>query len=317
MGRLTGNRILITGGCGFIGSHLVHALWQDNEVIVVDDLSSGELANLEGCQVQLARRSILDDVDPLFDGVGIVFHTAANVAVQGSIDNPVHDVQTNVEGTVRVLEASRRHNVRRFVYSASSAVYGEAASLPIREDHPAQPDSPYAVSKWTSEQYCRLYHELYHLPTISLRYFNVYGPRQRVDGPYSGVIAIFAQQIADRQPLTIYGDGTQTRDFVAVQDVVRANLLAAQADFVARGQAINIGTGAATRIIDLAHIMGSAACIHARERAGDARASVADLTLARKTLGFRPGISLVDGLRAYQDWRKENGRLRTITDGTS
>jgi UDP-glucose 4-epimerase len=304
---LEGKRILVTGGCGFIGSHLVHALWRDNEVVVVDDLSSGRLANLEGCRVQFYHCSILDAIEPLFAGVEVVFHTAANVTVQGSIDDPCQDARTNVEGLLRVLEAGRRQGVKRFVFSASSAVYGEALYLPINEEHPLRPDSPYAVSKLAGEYYVRLYHDLYGLATVSLRYFNVYGPRQVDDGPYSGVISIFARCIREQQPLVIYGDGHQTRDFVHVQDVVQANLSAAQPDFAAQGQVINVGAGVTTSVLQLAQLMGGSDLTYAPARPGDVRESVADLSLARRSLGFAPTVSLREGLRAYVDWLERGG----------
>jgi UDP-glucose 4-epimerase len=304
---LEGKRILVTGGCGFIGSHLVHALWRDNEVVVIDDLSSGQLSNLEGCRVQFYQCSILNAIDSLFAGVEVVFHTAASVTVQGSIDDPCQDAQTNVEGLLRVLEAGRRQGVKRFIFSASSAAYGEALHLPVGEDHSLRPDSPYAVSKLAGEYYTRLYHDLYGLETVSLRYFNVYGPRQVDDGPYSGVISIFARCIREQRPLVIYGDGRQTRDFIHVQDVVRANLLAAQPDFAAQGQVINVGTGIATSILQLAQLMGGNDLIHAPARAGDVRESVADLSLAQRSLGFAPTVSLREGLRAYVDWLAQGG----------
>lgn len=299
---LHGKRILITGGCGFIGSHLVHALTGENEVVVVDDLSSGRLSNLAGQRVEIHARSILDDIDSLFEGVGIVFHTAANVSVQGSIEDPPHDARTNVEGLVRVLEASRRHGVKRLVFSSSSAVYGEAVRLPIREDHPLQPDSPYAAGKLAGEHYVRMYHQLFGMETVSLRYFNVFGPRQAADGPYSGVISIFARRLGEKQPFVIYGDGHQTRDFVYVQDVVQANLLAAQPGLNAQGQTINVGTGVATSIVQLAQLMGESEIIYAQARPGDVKESMADLSLARHSLGFVPAVSLRDGLGAYLDW---------------
>jgi len=304
---LEGKRILVTGGCGFIGSHLVHALWRDNEVVVIDDLSSGQLSNLEGCRVQFYHCSILNATDSLFAGVEVIFHTAASVTVQGSIDDPCQDARTNVEGLLRVLEAGRRQGVKRFIFSASSAAYGEALHLPVGEDHPLRPDSPYAVSKLAGEYYTRLYHDLYGLETVSLRYFNVYGPRQLDDGPYSGVISIFARRILEQQPLVIYGDGHQTRDFIYVRDVVRANLLAAQPDFAAQGQVINVGTGIAISILQLAQLMGGNDLIHAPARPGDVRESVADLSLAQRSLGFAPTVSLREGLRAYVNWLEQGG----------
>ena len=314
---LYGRRILVTGGCGFIGSHLVHALWRDNEVIVIDDLSSGRLSNLGNCQVRMHQCSILDAIDGLFADVEIVFHTAADVAVQGSIDDPGHDARVNVEGLLRVLEACRRHRVKRFVFSASSAAYGQAVSLPINEDHPLRPDSPYAVGKLAGEYYGRLYHDLYGLEIVSLRYFNVYGPRQLADGPYSGVISVFAQWVVEQQPLVIYGDGRQTRDFVHVQDVVQANVLAAQPGLAAHGQAINVGTGKATSILELARLMGGQDLRFAPARLGDVRESVADLHQACQSLGFAPTIPLEEGLRTYLEWYKESEHLRTPTVGTS
>ncbi len=295
---------MVTGGCGFIGSHLVEALWKGNEVIVIDDLSSGDLKNIEGCAVEIHRRSIIEPIDDLFSEVDFVFHTAANVSVAASLADPCHDARVNIEGLLNVLETARRRGVGRLIFSSSAAVYGPTRFTPITEEHPTQPLSPYGLSKLTGEDYLRLYHSLYGLEAVGLRYFNVYGPRQRADNPYSGVISIFAHNVLEGHPSTIHGDGLQTRDFVYVKDVVRANLLAATGGKEIVGRVFNVGTGRATSIKDLALLLGvpAEAMVYGPPRPGDIRESVADPRLSETFLGFQAAVSLEEGLDSYLGW---------------
>lgn len=301
---MEGKRIVVTGGCGFIGSHLVEALWEKNDVKVIDDLSSGDLRNIEGFEVAFHQRSITAPLDDLFSDVDIVFHLAANVSVVASVDDPKHDAQTNVYGTLNVLEAARKSGVKRLIFSSSTAVYGHPLSLPLAEDHPTQPISPYGLSKLTAERYCRLYHRLYAFETVCLRYFNVYGPRQRANSPYSGVISIFTRNVVEGRPSTIYGDGLQTRDFIYVEDIVEASLLAATKGPEVAGRVFNVGTGLATSINDLARLIGvpESMTVYGPPRQGDIRESVADVGLSREVLGFKAEVTLEDGLKRYLAW---------------
>lgn len=301
---LEGKRIVVTGGCGFIGSHLVEVLWKENGVIVIDDLSSGDLKNIEGFAVEFHHRSITEPLDDLFSDVDIVFHTAASVSVVTSVDDPRHDARVNIGGLLNVLETARRSGVGRSIFSSSTAVYGRARFTPITEEHPTEPLSPYGLSKLTGEGYFRLYHSLYGLETVCLRYFNVYGPRQQAHSPYSGVISIFSRNFLEGKPSTIYGNGLQTRDFVYVKDVVRANLLAATGGKEIVGRVFNIGTGLAISIKDLASLLGvpAEATVYGPPRPGDIRESVSDPGLSKNVLGFQATVTLEEGLDRYLGW---------------
>lgn len=295
---LAGETVLITGGAGFIGSHVADALVADNDVTVLDDLSTGTRENVpagatfvEGdVRDRETLASAAEDAD-------VIFHEAAVVSVERSVEEPefCHDV--NLDGTLRVLEAARRADAR-VVFASSAAIYGEPDTVPISETEPTDPTSPYGIDKCAADQYVRAYHDLYGLETVALRYFNVYGPRQTA-GDYSGVISIFREQARNGDPITVEGDGTQTRDFVHVSDVVRANLLAATTDHV--GAAYNVATGEETSIRDLAEttraIADSASeVVHTDPRPGDIDRSVADVANARERLGFEPKVTLEDGL---------------------
>ncbi len=301
---LEGKRIVVTGGCGFIGSHLVEALWKDNEVIVIDDLSGPDLKNIEGFGVEFHRLSITESLDDLFSEVDFVFHTAANVSVTASVDDPRHDARVNIDGLLNVLETARRSGVGRLIFSSSAAVYGHPRFSPITEEHPTEPLSPYGLSKLAGDGYFRLYYSLYGLETVCLRYFNVYGPRQQANSPYSGVISIFARNLLEGKTSTVYGDGLQTRDFVYVEDVVRANLLAATGGKEVVGRVFNVGTGLATSIKDLALLLGAPAetIVYGPPRPGDIRESVADPGLSKNVLGFQARVTLEEGLARYLGW---------------
>ncbi|MBA7597525.1 UDP-N-acetylglucosamine 4-epimerase [subsurface metagenome] len=301
-------KVLVTGGAGFIGSHLVDGLLaRGHSVTVLDDLSSGTMDNLKTHTDNPAFRFIQGDirdaeaVKRALAGVDAVIHEAAMISVPLSVKNPEFARSVNVDGTLTLLKASLGHGVKRFVYSSSCAVYGEQAELPISEDVPPQPLSPYASSKLAAEKNCLTFHEREGLETICLRYFNVYGPRQTF-GEYAGVMMKFLERLRSDQPPIIYGDGEQTRDFVYVSDVVDATLLALEREGVA-GEVMNIGTGEATSINDLCEIFLTAAGntglkpIHESSRAGDIRHSQADIKKAKKLLGFKPRVSLKEGVK--------------------
>ncbi|MCU4718158.1 NAD-dependent epimerase/dehydratase family protein [Halapricum hydrolyticum] len=296
---LTGRTILITGGAGFIGSHIADALTTDNDVTVLDDLSSGSRENVPD-GATFIEGDVRDD-DTLKNAAAdadVIFHEAAIVSVQQSIDQPQRCQDVNLTGTLAVLEAARREDAR-VVFASSAAIYGEPTGVPIDEAEPTAPASPYGIDKCAADQYVRTYHDLYGLDTVALRYFNVYGPGQ-TGGDYSGVISIFREQALTGDPITVDGDGSQTRDFVHVEDVVRANLLAATTDAV--GTAYNIGTGTETSIQTLAETVQSIAdtdspIVHGEPRPGDIDRSCADVTRAREQLGYEPKISLEEGLR--------------------
>ncbi|MEY7850835.1 NAD-dependent epimerase/dehydratase family protein [Natrarchaeobius sp. A-rgal3] len=293
------NTVLVTGGAGFVGSHLVDALRPNNEVRVLDDFSNGHREYVPD-DVTVIEGDVGDEdvLEPAMDGVDLVFHQAAIVSVTESVDDPRHSHETNLEASLKLLERAR-HEDARVVVASSAATYGHPDELPVTESASMDPTSPYGVQKLALDQYARLYADLYDLPTVTLRYFNVYGPRQQ--GPYSGVIATFLEQARAGEPITVEGDGSQTRDFVHVSDVVRANLRAATTEIV--GGAYNVGTGERTSIRTLAEtvrtVVGSSSTIvHRDPRPGDIRHSRADVSKARRELGFEARIGLETGIRA-------------------
>ena len=309
---LKNKNILITGGCGFIGSHIAEQLYTENSIRIVDNISSGREENIKEFNIEHFLKEDISKPSKefyrFFDGIDIVFHEAANVFINKSIEDPRYDAETNIVGLINVLEACRKSDVKRIVFASSSAVYGDPVSLPVKETHPLKPDSPYAISKIAGEYYCNLYNELYGLETVCLRYFNVYGPRQDPNNPYSGVIAIFANNILNHLPLTIYGDGEQTRDFINVIDVAKANIIAAESKKKAIGKTLNIGTGQSTSINELAELMRTKEMIIKYEpaRLGDIKESVADTSFTKSVLGFTAEIYVKTGLRTYFDWFKVN-----------
>jgi len=295
-------RCLVTGGCGFIGSHLVDLLLEKgHDVVVLDNLSANHRENLSpACRLVKGSVVCQDYVDRAVKGCQVVFHLAASVGNARSIDNPLDDATINVLGTINVLEASLRSGVERIVYSSSAGIFGEMRHLPVREDHPCEPDSPYGCTKLCAEKQCLSYARLHDLRAVCLRYFNVYGPRQRYDD-YGNVIPIFAEKIYTEMPMTIYGDGNQTRDFINVKDVVQANYLAATVS--GASGAYNIGSGVETSINRLVEITRINDVVYEkRQRLGDVLHSVADITKARDELGYSPSVVLEDGIVEYLDW---------------
>jgi UDP-glucose 4-epimerase len=298
-----GKNILVTGGAGFIGSHLVDRLSAENRVIVLDNLSSGSLSNLEKSKdrITFIKGDILDSalLKDIVAEVELVFHLAAHVGNIRSIEDPYLDMEVNVKGTINLLEACRSSSIKRLIYSSSAVIFGEAKYLPIDEEHPLNPQSPYAVSKLAAEKYCFAFHNVHGVPTTALRYFNVYGPRHDTS-EYASVISIFLSRVKDGKPLTIFGDGKQTRDFVFVKDVVEANILAATHPATV-GEIFNIGTGQENSIEQLTTIIGqisgrTSSVIYADPRRGEIRHSQANIEKARKMLGYNPETNLRDGL---------------------
>lgn len=307
-------KTLVTGGAGFIGSNLTAALLRGgHSVTVLDNLSSGYRENIETLP---DARFIPGDIgDPravarAMEGAEVVFHLAASVGNKRSIDCPVQDAETNAIGTLRVLEAALRAGARKIVTSSSAGIFGELKTMPIREDHPVEPDSPYGASKLYEEKICLVYAKLYGIEAVCLRYFNVYGPNQRFDA-YGNVIPIFAFQMLRGEPVTIFGDGEQTRDFVNVADVVRANMDAALAAGVSG--AFNIGSGSRISINGLVAELKAAGGLapvvrHGPPRPGDVRDSLADISAAARAFGFKPRVSLREGLAEYLRWARKEVR---------
>ncbi|HNT61013.1 MAG TPA: NAD-dependent epimerase/dehydratase family protein, partial [Candidatus Bilamarchaeaceae archaeon] len=293
-------KILVTGGAGFIGSHIAEELVkQKHEVRILDNLSSGNISNIRHFQkkVELIEGNISDKatVDNAVKGCDYVFHEAAFVSVEESIKNPVKTWDINIRGTLLVLGAAHRSGAKRIILASSAAVYGDTLALPKREDGSLAPKSPYGESKHINEMNAEKYYKDFKLETVCLRYFNVFGPRQNPDSPYSGVISKFASAALRKERPTIYGDGEQTRDFVYVKDVVNANMLAMKGKKAA-GQIFNVGTGTETSINDLwKKIAKIAKCkelpVHAPPRAGDIRRSFASIVKAENMLGYKPQYS--------------------------
>ncbi len=303
-------RIVITGGAGFIGSNLATELSKEkeSEVIIVDDLSTGRVSNLEKINknINLVRGSITDLqlLKGIFKDVDYVFHQAAIPSVPRSIKDPIASNNANVNGTLNVLVAAKDCNVKKVIYASSSSVYGDTPELPKREDMVPNPLSPYAVTKLLGEYYCKVFNEVYGLKTISLRYFNVYGPRQDPYSDYAAVIPRFINRVLENKPPVIYGDGEQTRDFTFVKDVVRANIQAMKSD--ANG-VYNIASGNRISINELANVimklMGrNLKPIHEAPREGDIRHSLGDISSAKKTLSYEPQYSVEEGLRRTIKW---------------
>ena len=304
---MSGTRYLVIGGAGFIGSHIVDALLAVGaSVRVLDNFSSGRAANLAhiASEVEVCRGDVRDlrTVTAALDGIEVIFHQAAVASVQASIADPVTTLAINVLGTQNVLAAARACGVRRVVLASSAAVYGDAAALPATEEAMPAPISPYAVHKLTTEYLGRLSYPLYGVEAVALRYFNVYGPRQDPNSDYSGVISRFAAVVAAGGRPTIFGDGKQTRDFIYVGDVARANLLAASAQD-AVGRAINIASGTRISLNDILSVMSGLlgreiVAEYRAARAGDILHSGADTHVAARVLGFQPDVSFADGMRA-------------------
>ena len=303
-------QFLVTGGAGFIGSHLAEELVRrGHQVRVADALTTGKRSNLDHVpDVEFLEGDLADltFARRVVQGMEFVLHQAAIPSVPKSVADPLTSHRSNVDGTLNLLLAARDAGVRRLVFAASSSAYGETSELPKHENMPSDPLSPYALQKVVGEMYLRMFTRLYGLETVSIRYFNVFGPRQDPSSPYSGVISVFAAALLDGRPPTIYGDGEQTRDFTYVADVVSGVLKACDAPD-ASGEVINVATGgriSLNRLYDaMRAIVGSQVKpVYAAPRAGDVRDSQADISKARRLLGFEPAVSLEDGLRRTVEW---------------
>lgn len=300
-----GGKFVITGGAGFIGSNLAGALATENEVVVIDDLSSGKIENLAGLDVKLVRGSVTD-IELLrvaFAGAECVFHQAAVASVPKSVEDPIGTSRIGIEGTLNVLVAARDAGIDRIVYASSSAIYGDSDQLPKSEDMCPDPKSPYAVSKLAGERFCCVFNELYGMKNVALRYFNAYGPRQDPNSEYAAVIPRFISALLEGELPIIYGDGEQTRDFVYVMDVVRANILASNSRSVG---VCNIASGESMSLNRLVGIMWKDAVmpIYAEPRPGDVRHSLADISKAEK-IGYMPAYTMEEGLRDTIRWFSE------------
>ena len=308
-------RVLVTGGAGFIGSHLVDALVRGkHRVRVLDNFVAGKRENLRDVRgkVEVLRGDCSDPAVArrAVRGIEVVYHEAAVPSVARSVADPITSHRANATGTLVMLAAARESGVRRFVYAGSSSVYGDVPTLPKRESMDPRPRSPYAIAKLTGEYYVRVFAALYGMETLTLRYFNVFGPRQAPDSPYSGVISRFVTALLDRATPVINGDGRQTRDFTYVDNVVDANLRALTARGLV-GQAVNVATGTRVSLRALLAALGRdlerpAKARYGPVRAGDIRHSLADIRLARKLLGYRPIVDFETGLKRTVEWYRQN-----------
>lgn len=304
---------LVTGGAGFIGSNIVSALVRQGKAVrLLDNCATGKLSNLEGIlnQIEFIQGDVRDlsIVRETVRDIDYVLHQAALPSVARSVDNPIATNEVNVTGTLNILVAARDAKVKRVVYASSSSAYGNSPVLPKREDMPANPISPYAISKYAGEQYCKVFYTLYGLETIALRYFNVFGPRQSPSSQYAAAIPIFIKAFLEGKPPTIFGEGEQSRDFTFVENVVSANLLACHAEGAA-GEIFNIACGKRTTVNDLAraikNMLGSSVePVYSKARKGDVRHSLADITKARRILGYEPKVDFEAGLQQTIEWMK-------------
>jgi UDP-glucose 4-epimerase len=319
----SGSRVLVTGGAGFIGSHIVDRLREEGyEVGVLDNFSTGDILNLtEGPKgaVTIHDRDIQDyeAVRGVVQGYQAVVHQAALVSVARSVEDPLRVNQVNVTGTLNLLRAAVEAKVDRFVYASSSSVYGDTETLPKKESMGTVPSSPYGTSKLAAENYCRVFAKVYGLKTVSLRYFNVYGPRQKA-GFYSGVIPTFIRRAREGKRPIVYGDGLQTRDFTFVEDVVEANFLSLTSSEIKGGEVYNVAAGGTISVNELAltvtGLLGRPELKpeHSEPRKGDIRASYADISKAREELGYRPKFSLAQGLTETIAWFSKQHRLEAL-----
>jgi nucleoside-diphosphate-sugar epimerase len=320
-GFYQGRKVLVTGGAGFIGGHLVDALLSMGSTItVIDDLSNSapdhlaELIDLEPERVRFVHGSILDPqaLGPASEGARGVFHLAAQGSVPRSVEDPERTWAVNATGTLRVLEAARAARAERVVFAASSSAYGDQPQLPKVETQPAQPLSPYAASKLAGEELLATWSACYGLSTASLRFFNIFGPRQSADSAYAAVVAAFGKRLINAEPLTIFGDGEQTRDMTFVSNAVLALLLAGSSPRALQGEVLNIGTGRRVTVLDLARAMAKACGVenptitHGPVRAGDVKHSIADISRARELIGYEPIATLEQGLGETLEWFRKS-----------
>lgn len=312
MGLLEPSRFLVTGGAGFIGSNIVRRLLADgHQVRVLDNFATGCRGNLAGIEgtVKIIEGDLRSDTDVrrAVDSVRFILHLGALGSVARSVEDPLKTHEVNATGTLRVLLAAREAGVERVVLSSSSSVYGNTPTLPKRESMTPQPLSPYALSKLMGEHYFRLFHELYGMSTFSLRYFNVFGPRQDPNSQYAAVIPLFVDALRNNKAPVLHGDGLQTRDFTFVDDVVEANLRCCAAPVGGAGGVYNVAWGNRISILDLARKIAALLGkdiepVHAPSRAGDVRDSQADFALAKEKLGWEPRVTFDEGVRRTVEW---------------
>jgi len=305
-------RYLVTGGAGFIGSNIVKKLLESNNYVrVVDNFSTGKKENIEEFLDNKNFELIEEDISDLIiakkivKNIDFVFHEAAIPSVPRSINNPFASNKANIDGTLNILIAARDANVKKLVYASSSSIYGDSIKLPKQENDPINPISPYALTKLAGERYCQLFAQLYKLPTICLRYFNVFGPKQDPSSEYSAVIPIFIKSVLNNKPPTIYGDGEQSRDFTYVDNVVNANILAMHSNI--SGEVINIACGEKTSLNDLLKYINqllskNIEAIYEKRRDGDVKHSLADISKAKKLLKFKPKVTIKKGLEKTIKW---------------
>ena len=298
-------RVVVTGGAGFIGSHLVDRLVNDDfKVIVIDD-ESAESNDIfyHNPKAEYHKISIEDynAIEPLFDNVKYVFHLAAVARIQLTMNQPEKAVSVNYNGTHNVLRASKKHNVKRVMYSSTSSAYGLKNPIPLKETMPNDCLNPYSVTKTGGEELCKLYNNVYGLETVTFRYFNVYGDRQPTKGQYAPVIGLFARQILEGGKMTVVGDGLQTRDYTNVLDVVDANILAAYTSNNVTGEIFNIGCGKNYSVLDIVEMLKPDYFEYIPERPGEARDTLSDITKSNELLNWNPKIELVDWMKKYRN----------------
>jgi len=311
-------KYLITGGAGFIGSHIAQTLLARGETVrILDNFSTGKRENIEVLtkqfgpkQLEILEGDVRDAsrVKEAVAGIEIIFHEAAFVSVPQSMDEPQNCFDVNITGTSLLFDTARRAGVRRAVVASSAAVYGESEALPLIEETPLQPKSPYAVSKRVDEMYAELFTNAFNFEVAALRYFNVYGPRQRPDSMYAAAVPIFARRVLDGKPITVFGDGGQTRDLINVRDIVRANIVASEHPNAA-GKIFNVCTGIETRLLDLLDVLyalfpNSPKPEFAAPRAGDIYRSVGSPQKAKDVMNFQAQVSLADGLKETVEWMR-------------
>mgnify|MGYP003627509051 FL=1 len=301
-------RCLVTGGAGFIGSNLVDKLIDDgHEVIIFDNYSTGKKENVNPKAkfflVDISHQPSFKDktMEEIMTGVDVVFHLAAKARVQPSIENPIEYHNTNVNGTLNMLDACRRYGVKRFIFSSSSSVYGDVEQLPTPEEHELNPMSPYALHKLQGEQYCKLFSELYDLETVCLRYFNVYGERQNTEGAYCLVMGIFAGQLLKGEPMTINGDGENRRDFTYVGDVVDANIRCMDYPLELNGEAFNIGNGDNRSVNQIANLLSEDGDRINKESVIEPKETLANNSKAKKILGWKPTNKIENWIIDYKE----------------
>ena len=296
-------KYLVTGGAGFIGSHIVDALLQDGHIVhVIDNFSTGKRENCNKNahyhEYDLTDTKNIKKFVEVMNNVDTIFHTAALAHVQPSIEDPLRYELNNTIGTVNILQSAVAGNVKRFIYSASSSVYGNSTMLPLKESDEPNPISPYAAQKYYGEIYCKMFSEIYNIETVSLRYFNVYGERQNLEGAYANVIGVFIQQCINNEPMTINGDGKQKRDFIYVGDVVKANILASQSKKIGNGEIINIGSGISKSVNEIAALIGGNKIFV--DPVKEPRESLADRSKAKKLLNWQPKVNIKEWILSYK-----------------